>query len=344
MWFWMTILGGVSLLGVIGLVIGSVLWVGINHSQALGAVVPTVETMVIPTSKSLPSVKITSEVFTQATETPMATVTMRPSFTPSSIPMSGMIRPWDVDGSTLVYIPGGDFTTGPTLDDLKDGKFLDESRYRQKVTLAGFWMDQTEVTNAMYQKCVSAGICQPPQQLSSMKHPDYYNSKKFKDYPVIFVDYDMARTFCQWAGMRLPSDAEWELAARGQDGRSYPWGSQSPDCRFANLSLKKICFGDTTEVGKLSDGNSPWGLKDMAGNVWEWVSIGSPIPIPTASTSGASTKTDTLTKTPEKNINVELRGGAWDSKADQAISFVPNMVNPEIAGNNIGFRCVLSQP
>jgi formylglycine-generating enzyme required for sulfatase activity len=136
------------------------------------------------------------------------------------------------------------------------------------VTLDAFWMDQLEVTNAMYGLCVQSGSCSLPQNLKSQRRPKYFDDPEFKDYPVIYVTWGQARTYCEWAGRRLPTEAEWERAGRGDDLRTFPWGEDKADSTLANFNM---LVGDTSRVGSFPAGASPFGVLDMAGNVAEWV-------------------------------------------------------------------------
>ena len=137
------------------------------------------------------------------------------------------------------------------------------------VYLDAFWIDQTEVTNKQYQACVDAGTCKPPSITSSFTHSDYYGNPEFDEYPVIYVNWDKAKWYCKvWAGGDLPTEAQWEKAARGTDERTYPWG-EGIDCDKANYNGS--CVGDTSPVRSYESGKSPYNAYDMAGNVWEWV-------------------------------------------------------------------------
>lgn len=214
------------------------------------------------------------------TPTPTRTITLTPTLTYTPTPTLGigahMIS--SVDGMPLVYVPAGEFQMGS-----KDGDpwASDSEKPQHPVYLDDFWIDQHEVTNAQYAQCVAANACQPPPVQSSTRS-FYYGEARFAEFPVVNVYWDDAVNYCRWAGRQLPSEAQWEKAARGTDGRIYPWGDQKPSCSLANfylltyISLKTgettiTCIGDTVKVGKYPDGASPYGALDMAGNVAEWV-------------------------------------------------------------------------
>jgi serine/threonine-protein kinase len=176
----------------------------------------------------------------------------------------------EIDGTVLVFVPAGEFEMGS-----EDGE--DHESPIHPVYLDAFWIDQTEVTNRQYAMCVAAGACKAPYGSTSFDRPSYYGNSQFDDYPVIRVDWYRAAAYCAWAGRRLPTEAEWEKAARGTEvgplgyGRMYPWG-EGIDCSLANYWGKDGgCVGDTTPVGSYPDGASPYGALDMTGNVWEWV-------------------------------------------------------------------------
>jgi len=136
------------------------------------------------------------------------------------------------------------------------------------VEIDAFWIDQLEVTNAMYLLCVQAGACSLPGSWASERRSSYFNTEEFKDYPVVSVTWEQANVYCAWAERRLPTEAEWERAARGDDFRNYPWGDEPPTEMYANFDR---LVNDTSRVGSYAAGASPFGALDMAGNVWEWV-------------------------------------------------------------------------
>ena len=220
------------------------------------------------------------------------------------------------DGMTLVYVPEGKFKMGGEYDDEKP---------IHTVYLDAFWIDQTEVTNAMYEMCVEAGACKYPSNEA------YYVSERYSDHPVIYVNWNRANAYCEWAGRRLPTEAEWEKAARGMDGRTYPWG-ENIDSNLANYNKN---IGDTTEVGSYLDGASPYGALDMAGNVWEWVAdwygenhySSSPFANPTGPSTG---------------VYRVLRGGSWYSQVKLIRPVNRQRRPPSLAHNRGGFRCATS--
>ena len=223
------------------------------------------------------------------------------------------------DGATLVYVPAGEFTMGS--DSNSDEQPI------HKVTLDAFWIDQTEVTNAMYSLCVKDGGCNPPSSILSWTRDSYYDNSEFDNYPVIYVDWNMAKTYCEWADRRLPTEAEWEKAARSIDGNIYPWGSDAPNNRLLNYNS---AVGDTTEVGAYPDGVSIYGALDMAGNVWEWVSsLYKAYPYDPADGRENLTSSDARV----------LRGGTWRDIEDNVRSANRFRDDPTATFNYVGFRC-----
>lgn len=193
----------------------------------------------------------------ELTPTPESTATPAPTPTPETMKVSS------IDGMTQLFIPAGTVKMGG-LDVLLENDEIPA----HDVMLDSFWMDQVEVTNGMYNLCVQAGVCRQPVKLNSDNRGDYFGSAEFQDYPVIQVAWFDANAYCQWARRRLPTEAEWERAARGDDTRTYPWGGEPPNEMNSNANNT---VGDVTRVGSYAMGASPFGVLDMAGNVWEWV-------------------------------------------------------------------------
>jgi formylglycine-generating enzyme required for sulfatase activity len=223
-------------------------------------------------------------------------------------------------------VPDGSFRMGD------DEKFANV-KPAYDIYLLAFYIDKFEVTNAMYKRCVDAGVCQPPRSLGSATRPTYYGNLGYDGYPVINVDWQMAGQFCEWRGARLPTEAEWEKAARGTDARFYPWG-EGTDCSFANYTdPAMVCMGDTVPVGSYKNSTSVYGTFDMAGNVLEWVSSLS-VPYPYNAVDGREDLT-----APGKRV---LRGGSWASPVDWISTVFRLPMDPdqyEAAGNDVGFRC-----
>jgi serine/threonine-protein kinase len=249
-----------------------------------------------------------------ATETPQLTLTLGIGSTIVS----------EKDGMVMVYVPAGDFTIGSN-----DG--YDSERPEHQIHLDAFWIDQTEVTNFMYAKCVGDNDCTSPSSSSSFTRDFYYGNSEFDDYPVIYVDWNQAKNYCSWAGRELPTEAEWEKAARGTDGRTYPWGEEI-DCDKANYYL---CTGDTSPVGSYEGGKSIYGVYDMVGNVNEWVSS-----LPMGYPYDADDGREDLSASGAR----VLRGGSWFIQGYVYSAYRNNQVGPGLTDISVGFRCALSQP
>jgi serine/threonine-protein kinase len=209
-----------------------------------------------------------------------------------------------------------------------------DERPVHRVELSAFALDRHEVTNRRYRRCVEAGACTPPALSSSHLRPRYYGNAVFDDYPVILVGWEQAERYCRFAGGRLPTEAEWEKAARGPapDAREYPWGDDEPDCLRANLGGAGACVGDTDRVGRRPAGASPYGALDMAGNVWEWVADWY---APDAHRSSAPR--DPLG--PGTGTLKVMRGGCWESGASSLRVSCRKAELPAAWADNVGFRC-----
>jgi len=227
-----------------------------------------------------------------------------------------------------VDVPAGEFLMGsdPEVDPDADSDEMDQ----HPVYVDAFSIGKYEITNAQYAQCVRATVCDEPADLT------YYSDSNYVDHPVVYVSWDNAREFCEWVGGRLPTEAEWEYAARGTDGRIYPWGNDAPDCDKANYGG---CVGGTTVVGKYSPalhpelvegGDSPHGVADMAGNVWEWVADWYGDYPSEAQTNPTGPATGTFKV---------LRGGSFDYGGPYVRAAYRNFNFPGIRYGFVGFRC-----
>ena len=233
------------------------------------------------------------------------------------------------------------------------------------VTLDAFWIDQTEVTNAMFQVFMQTQDYQTDAEKvgksyvldltskswwqmegANWHHPQGQSSDLtgLSQYPVVQVSWNDANAYCAWAGGRLPSESEWEKAARGTDGRIYPWGDVTPIgilLNFADANLDVSWANKSTDdgyqaiapVGSYLDGASPYGALDMAGNVWEWVNDWYDV-YPNG---------DKAASTDFGRIYRVLRGGSWDYEYTYSRSTFRLRGTPYDSGSNIGFRCARSQ-
>jgi formylglycine-generating enzyme required for sulfatase activity len=247
------------------------------------------------------------------------------------------------DGMTMVYVPGGTFQMGSTDAEIEaeasqcerkpvnrvycERKFYEYESPQHRVTLDGFWMDRTEVTNAQYALCVKDGSCRE----SRLANDPTYNGD---DYPVAGIPWQDAVSYCTWAGGRLPTEAEWEYAARGSEGRIYPWGDEF-DCAGGNfgddLTGCDDGYAHTAPVTSFPAGASWCGALDMAGNVWEWVSDkhGNHPSAAQANPTGPA----------EGDLNL-LRGGSWGYGRSGVRAAYRYPVPPSADYLGVGFRCV----
>lgn len=231
------------------------------------------------------------------------------------------------DGAIMLFIPKGDFLMGSLKGEGEKDEYPQHT-----VQLNAFWIDQTEVTNRMYRACVADGVCNEPRRSSSFTREEYYGNPQYLDYPVVYVNWFDAGRYCRWAGKRLPSEAEWEKAARGSEGFIYPWGNIEPGTQHANYDL---LVGDTTETGSYPAGASPYGALDMAGNVMEWVldwyGEYTTSPYKTYDPSG-----------PENGAHRIARGGSYLFSPFLIRSAERYWVSPYYADDDLGFRCAFS--
>jgi formylglycine-generating enzyme required for sulfatase activity len=260
--------------------------------------------------------------------------------TPLATPVTNAFAP---DNAPMILVPAGDFTMGS--DDANIVAY-DSGKPAHPVYLDAFWMDKFEVTNARYKKCVDAGKCTEPSNKTSATRSAYFGNAEFDDYPVSYVRWEQARTYCEWAGKRLPTEAEWEKAARGTDGRLFPWGNDFDGTRLnfcdkgcaANWKDDKWedGFADTSPAGNYARGASPYGIMDLAGNVYEWTAdwyddkyyASSPRNNPTGPSTGQARV---------------VRGGSWDNAAGNLFAVLRIWKGYSSAYINVGFRCAKNQ-
>ena len=234
------------------------------------------------------------------------------------------------DVADEVLIPAGEFLMGCDINNTAEPFCRRSESPLHSVYLDAYYIDKYEVTNARYRACVAAGGCQELEIKRSWTRRTYYDNPDFAEYPVVTVEWFEANAFCQWAGKRLPTEAEWEKAARGSsDTRKYPWGDSLPNCTLVN---GKDCRGDTMQVGSHPDGASPYGVMDMSGNVWEWINdwYGEHYYEVSPSSNPPG---------PETGVYRSLRGGSWSATQDNTRVAHRSSGYKESRLYGTGFRC-----
>lgn len=254
------------------------------------------------------------------------------------------------DVGTMVLIPAGTFKMGCSVKD--DGEYSDlkcitDEKPNHDVTLSAFEIDKYEVTNGQYVEFLNekGNSCYDNECIDiesngakiEKKGDEWLFKKGYEFHPVVNVTWFGAKAFCEWAEKRLPTEAEWEMAARGDDGRIYPWGNEPATCNYAVMTEADSGSGCDKglywAVGSRPDGKSPFGVHDMAGNAMEWVSdfyekeyyTDSPEENPTG---------------PENGDQKVLRGGSWFMTFGYSLrSSSRNSSSPELSYNIYGFRC-----
>ena len=253
------------------------------------------------------------------TEVPVASPTLE-AIDWSVPPMEVGSKFFYVDGSVIVAVPGGEFVMG----------YGGEDDPKHTVNVSDFWIYRTKVTNRQYALCMQAGAC---SELKMSKNPGF-EDPLLANYPVVGVKYGQAETYCAFVHGRLPTEAEWEKAARGPDGNKFPWGDATPNCELANIAN---CVGKETPVTNYSKGQSYYAVLDMVGNVYEWVADwynpfyygNSPVDDPTG---------------PDQGDFRSIRSGKFDMPIYEVEKMRRNSSLPDDPRPDVGFRCVVDDP
>jgi len=277
---------------------------------ALTACTPTpspgvVQTAIVETQGALPISTLTATILpATSTNTPTSTPTQTATSTPTSTPLPTEIT--GVKGVTMRLVPAGDFIMGWNG---QINAYLDD-----------FYMDKYEVTNALYKTCVDAGACPSPRIASY---------EAYANYPVVYVNWGQAQAYCAWRGASLPTIAQWEKAARGTDGRTYPWGDDfdGNNLNYCDRNCSAVWQDDNYDdgyaaaapVGTYESGQSPYGIYDMAGNVWEWVDDW------------------------DSDQYRVIRGGSWIdvNYGGKLHSAYGGRLTPNTSDSTVGFRCAM---
>jgi formylglycine-generating enzyme required for sulfatase activity len=292
----------------------------------------TVERFVTATPASTHQGNATDRPTLLPTETPTTAPTDTPTTAPTDTPtpLHTWTRP--ADEIVMVYVPGGTFDMGRT-------KGAGDEQPVHDVTLDGFWLDQTEVTNAQFVAFLNEEGNQEEggvtwldvdeARLIELSGGEFQLQSVYADHPVFEVSWYGAKTYCEWAGARLPTEAEWEYAARGPEGYTYPWGNTSPTCDLVQYGS---CSGWTVPVGTFPDGASWCGALDMAGNVWEWVADWYDADYYERSPSENPIG-------PEDGSSKVLRGGSFPVSRRNVRGTTRDGASPNTRHFTVGFRC-----
>ena len=225
-----------------------------------------------------------------------------------------------VDGTILVAVPGGTFIMG----------YNGEDNPIHDVTVGDFWIYSTKVTNSQYGLCVATGKCSLPDE----KNNPLFGDASRINYPATGVNYEQASQYCSFVHGSLPTEAQWEKAARGPDGNIFPWGDAAPACDLSNFLS---CMGKITPINEYTDGVSYYSAFDMAGNTREWVAdwynpsyyTQSPVEDPLG---------------PELGVKRSVRGSSFQDGTDSSVSAHRFSLNPADNLSDLGFRCIVGDP
>jgi formylglycine-generating enzyme required for sulfatase activity len=227
----------------------------------------------------------------------------------------------------MITIPAGVFKMGNP-----EGQGRSDEWPQREIYLDEFAIDKVEVTNERYMKFIQdTGHRNPPNPYGT---GTLQSAKGIEELPVVQVTWYDSKTYCAWAKKRLPTEAEWEKAARGTDGRMYPWGNAPPSHKRANFDREWDDVKTLYPVGTVPDGDSPYGVKDMAGNAREWV----------ADWYDAAYYNNAVDRNPQgpdkKGIVRSIRGGSWHSPIGDIRSSARGKGGFALQTHGTGFRCV----
>lgn len=313
-------------------------YIALHAATATATTAPTATNTPEPTNTAPPTATATVAPTPTQTPEPTATPTLAPGATRAVTLAPGV-------EAIFVYVPAGPFTMGSP-----DGEGAGNEHPQHEVTLDAFWIMQTEVANAEYKAFIEAGGYTTEsfwtaegwqwRSENSITEPENWADDQWNEpeYPVVGVSWCEAVAFANWLAdetglpMRLPTEAEWEKAARGIDGRTYPWGDETPSDQILNYNSN---VGSTTAVGSYPHGASPYGALDMAGNVWEWTTdwyaeeyyANSPASNPPG---------------PESGYHRVVRGGSWNNNSIGVTAANRNGYHVDDRYNYQGLRLVWS--
>jgi formylglycine-generating enzyme required for sulfatase activity len=324
-WFWLNREKGGLLLGVV-----VTLWVVFVWLDLAGSAI-VLQTEEFPVTRL---VEVTRAM--TATAAPTVPVpTPRPTRTPTPMPGQPVATRYAaIDGAGQLLVPAGHFLMGTGDQQWADTVGLWP---RRTVYLEAFWIDRLEVNNGQFAAFLNASGNQLEQETAwlSLAHSqiiqqggEFYPTQGYGEHPVTFVSWYGAAAYCQWAGRRLPTDAEWEKAARGSLGFSYPWGEDEPNCQAGNYGR---CAGATMPGGSYPIDTSPYGAQDMFGNVSEWVDGWEGV-------EHWDTAVQPAVEALSDRMRV-VRGSGWPAEGFGGLTFYRSALHPGQSGDSLGFRC-----
>ena len=345
------------LIVLLSILVGGCGTAGPASAPVTGGDTPVPPTATVPPDIQAPTTPAVLPSDTPPPPTPAAVPQTDTTMGSLSLPIQAALgNTWSrpADGMPMVYVPGGTFPMGSTEAEVADAlarcreayshcnaDFYGREAPQHTVTLDSFWLDRTEVTQAHYLRCVEAGACQLSTTCAEGQPMSADTAKA--QHPAVCVNWQDAEAYCAWAGTRLPTEAEWEYAARGPEGHRYPWGNE-PGGAWQNYcdancthpwadEMVDDGYAQTSPVDHFPEGTSWCGVQDLAGNVYEWVADWSAKYAPASQTNPTG---------PASGFDKVLRGSSWKSFWDRARGATRDAVRPDRRAGYIGFRCAAS--